>query len=43
MEKIEINKFKAFNARIALILGPEKKIYCYMEKMDREKVPYLRQ
>lgn len=25
MEKIEINKFKAFNARIALILGPEKK------------------
>ena len=25
MEKIEINKFKAFNAKIALILGPEKK------------------
>lgn len=25
MEKIEINKFKAFNTRIALILEPEKK------------------
>jgi hypothetical protein len=40
MEKLFVNYFKAFSEELELKI--DKKIFCYMAKMDLEKAQYMR-